>query len=80
MTDDIAIHAHGLTKRFDSPGTEAQVDGRPARIVERSGKKFALVVAGGALFIFETNRFESEADDRMFDRFLESVDFDVQRN
>ncbi|MCA8943905.1 MAG: transglutaminase domain-containing protein, partial [Planctomycetes bacterium] len=72
-----------ILARVASGGHEAQpfeLDGRQARRirVERGDRRFEVVVVntGAALFVFEFDRIDSDADRETFSKFLETVDLD----
>ncbi len=68
--------------RVDAADAKAgKVDGRESRVVSRTrdgGRIRAVVVADGALWLFELDRVENDAERAMFDEFLAGVDFDVK--
>jgi hypothetical protein len=55
--------------------TVTEVDGRPAGRV----KGDVAVLAGDAVYLFRTNRLGTDPEKQVFQAFLDSVDFDVDR-
>lgn len=59
-----------------------KVDGRESRVVSRTRDGKAeirvAVVADGALWLFELDRVENDAERAAFEAFLAGVDFDVR--
>ena len=57
---------------------EKKVDGRPAFCVAPPGRRLVCALANDALYIFELDRVDGEAEVKAFEAFLASVDFDVK--
>ncbi len=78
-TDTVERISRGAEKSV----RKLMVDGREARVLDgsRGSRAFlaAVVRANRAMFVFELDRVDGDADRKMFEAFLGSVDFDVAR-
>ena len=61
---------------FAPPEVRLTVDGRPATLADKDGRRRVVVRRDDTLFAFEMNPAASEADRKTFDDFLATVDLD----
>ena len=67
---------------FDAPadfellGATVKVDGRPATLEDKDGRRRVIVLREDTVFMFEMKPATSEADRKTFDEFLATVDLD----
>ncbi len=58
------------------PGASLKVDGRPATLEDKDGRRRVIVLRDDTLFLFEMKPAASDADRKTFDEFLAGVDLD----
>jgi len=61
---------------FEQVGAALTVDGRPATLEDKEGRRRVIVLREDTLFVFEMKPASGEADRRTFDDFLATVDLD----